>query len=75
MAQLKREMARGLTKEQVRFILGTPLIVDVFHVERWDYVFTMQKKGGPIERHKFSIFFEEGKLKRVESDVANLPTS
>lgn len=49
----------GMSKEQVRYLLGTPLLQDVFHAERWDYVYLEKpgyKKG--IERH-FSIYFDK----------------
>lgn len=66
-AQLKP----GLTKDQVRFALGTPLLVDPFHKDRWDYVYTLEKGGsGEIERRRLSVFFDaDGKLARLAGDV------
>lgn len=64
------QLRPGLTKEQVRYILGTPLLMDVFHGERWDYVYRMEKGNtGVVENRKFSVFFSEGKLSRVGGDV------
>jgi outer membrane protein assembly factor BamE len=66
MAQLKP----GLTRDQVRFLLGTPLVSDVFHDDRWDYVFTRRRANSPdVETRRFAVYFEDGKLKRVEGDV------
>jgi outer membrane protein assembly factor BamE len=60
----------GMTREQVRFILGTALVVDLFHTDRWDYVFTRRPVGGgPVEQRRLAVFFEEGKLARLEGDV------
>jgi outer membrane protein assembly factor BamE len=60
----------GMTKDQVRFIMGTPLIADGFHADRWDYVFRRQKSNSrELEHRKLAVFFEEGKLQRVEGDV------
>jgi outer membrane protein assembly factor BamE len=60
----------GMTREQVRFILGTPLVSDLFHADRWDYVFSRRPAGGgATEQRRFAVFFEEGKLARIEGDV------
>ena len=66
LAQLKP----GLTRDQVRFVLGTPLVSDIFHGERWDYVFMRQRaNSGEVEYRRIVVFFQDGKLKRVEGDV------
>src|SRR3954469_15606749 len=60
----------GMTREQVRFILGTPLVADAFHADRWDYVFTRRPQGGgTLEQRRFAVFFADGKLARIEGDV------
>ena len=60
----------GMSKDQVRFVLGTPLITDSFHADRWDYVFRRQRaNSSELEHRKIAVFFEEGKLKRIEGDV------
>lgn len=65
----------GMSREQVRFILGTPLVADVFHADRWDYIFVRQRENsGEVERRRLTVFFEGGKLKRVEGDVVPAPT-
>jgi len=67
-AQLKP----GMTKDQVRFVLGTPLVTDIFHANRWDYVFTLQPARSRTiaeERRLTLIFNNEGRLDRVEGDV------
>ena len=58
----------GMPRAQVRDILGTPLLTDVFHANRWDYVFTMKRRGvKPIER-KLTVFFNGDMLDRFDSD-------
>lgn len=66
-AQLKP----GQTPDQVRFILGSPMIADIFHQQRWDYVYRYQNgQTGAVESRKFSVFFDaQGKLERVAGDV------
>lgn len=66
-AQLKP----GQTRDQVRFLLGSPLITDLFHQDRWDYVYRYQNgRTGAVEQRKFSVFFDpQGRLERVGGDV------
>jgi outer membrane protein assembly factor BamE len=61
----------GLTKDQVRFVLGTPLLTDMFHADRWDYVYRLEKGGsGEVEQRRLTVFFDQdGKLARVGGDV------
>ncbi len=56
----------GMSRPEVRQILGTPLLADAFHANRWDYWFYNEKKGREIERNKISIHFESDKVVRVD---------
>ena len=64
-AQLKP----GLSREQVRFILGSPLVADMFHVDRWDYVYRFQPGHGEVQQRGLTVFFQDNKLTRVAGDV------
>lgn len=66
-AQLKP----GQTREQVRFILGSPLIADIFHRDRWDYVYRFREgRSGKVVSRQFSVFFDANdRLVRVAGDV------
>jgi outer membrane protein assembly factor BamE len=72
--QLNEGMQRpeGVTREQVRFALGTPLLTDIFHADRWDYVFRLQKRSGEVISSRVTVFFKDSRLARVES--GELPT-
>jgi outer membrane protein assembly factor BamE len=59
----------GMSKAQVRFALGTPLVVDPFHAERWDYIYVLQKRGKVLEHRRLIVLFEDDKLLRLEGDV------
>jgi len=59
----------GMGKEQVRQILGTPLLTDAFHSERWDYVYWREDEWGKREQRKLAVFFMDGKLIRLEGDI------
>lgn len=65
-AKLKPEM----TRSQVRFILGTPLVADPFHPNRWDYVYMTGRAGNVRSQRKITIVFDGDKLKQIEGDVA-----
>jgi outer membrane protein assembly factor BamE len=59
----------GMTRNQVRFILGTPLLVDPFRTDRWDYVYSMKKGGELVEQRQLKVFFADDKMVRVEGDA------
>ena len=69
--EMVSQLKPGQTKDQVRFILGTPVLADVFHTNRWDYVYRLQKGStGLVEERKFTVIFDaDGKLARVAGDV------
>ena len=67
--EMVAQLRPGQTRDQVRFILGTPLLTDVFHGDRWDYVYRLQKGNGEIQQRRFVVFFDDGKLVRVGGDV------
>lgn len=75
--EMASQLKVGLTKDQVRFALGTPLLTDIFHEDRWDYVYRFEKgRTGEVEQRRFSVFFDkEGKLARVGGDVVPAATS
>lgn len=59
----------GMSQEQVRYILGTPLLNDVFENERWDYVYVEKPgKGGEARRH-LAIFFINGRVDTMTEDL------
>lgn len=64
-AQLKP----GLSRDQVRFILGSPLVADMFHADRWDYVYRFQPGRGEPEQRILTVFFVDNRLARVAGDV------
>ncbi|HYD34217.1 MAG TPA: outer membrane protein assembly factor BamE, partial [Methylophilaceae bacterium] len=68
-SKMMLQLRPGMTKSQVRFIMGTPLIQDSFHTNRWDYFYEMRKGGKIIERRRVILEFENEALKRVRGDV------
>jgi outer membrane protein assembly factor BamE len=65
-----QQVKPGMTREQVRAILGTPLINDIFHADRWDYVFMRSAANSTrVENRKATLFFQGDVLKRIEADL------
>jgi len=67
------QLRTGMTRDQVRFLLGTPMLTDTFHQDRWDYPYYLRRRSGETQIRKLSIVFAEGKLARYESDA--MPTA
>lgn len=64
------QLKMGMTRDQVRFVLGTPLVTDIFHEDRWDYIYRRQRSNSrQVEERRLSVFFTGDKLVRVEGDV------
>ncbi|MDO8376170.1 MAG: outer membrane protein assembly factor BamE [Aquabacterium sp.] len=62
----------GMSRAQVRDILGSPMLTDVFHADRWDYVFTIKRQGTEPQRRDVVAFFKGDQLERLEAK--DLPT-
>jgi len=62
----------GMPRQVVRDVLGTPLVTSVFHADRWDYAFTIRRQGAEPQQRRFSVFFQNNVLERIEGDP--LPT-
>ncbi len=67
--EMAAQLKAGQTKDQVRFILGTPLLADMFHADRWDYVYRFQPGRGAVQQRRITVFFADGKLSRIAGDV------
>lgn len=59
----------GMPRDQVKAILGTPLMASLFHGNRWDYVFTLKRQGVEPQSYKYTVFFKGDQLERFEGDT------
>jgi outer membrane protein assembly factor BamE len=57
----------GQTRAQVRDVLGSPLLTDTFHADRWDYVFTIRRQGAEPQQRKVLVLFDGDKLKSISA--------
>ena len=59
----------GMPRQQVRDVLGTPLLASVFHEDRWDYVFTLASQRSEPQTRKVTVFFKGDVLERIQADA------
>ena len=62
-------LQQGMSREQVRQILGTPLVSSMFHGDRWEYVFTLKRQGVEPQRRQLTVWFKDDRMDRVEGDT------
>ncbi|MES2831472.1 MAG: outer membrane protein assembly factor BamE [Pseudomonadota bacterium] len=71
-SEMLAQLQVGMTPEQVRFALGTPLLVDVFHAQRWEYIFRLQRSNGEVTTSRVTVFFKDERVASFEG--GDLPT-
>ncbi|MEJ5992024.1 outer membrane protein assembly factor BamE [Ramlibacter sp. PS3R-8] len=62
-------LQKGMSRDQVRQVLGTPLVTSVFHGERWDYVFTLKRQGVEPQQRRLTVYFQGDTMDRAEGDT------
>lgn len=67
--EMVAQLRPGMDKKKVNFIMGSPSILDTFHANRWDYVYTFQSGRSRPEKRRVTLYFENDLLARVEGDV------
>ncbi len=63
------QLQLGMRKDQVQFILGTPMLLDVFHHDRWDYMHTIKKGHDQMQKTRLSLYFEDDELINIVGDI------
>ncbi len=66
------QLEKGMTKKQVRFILGTPLIEDTFSPDRWDYYFAIRKEEKDLYNYRLTLYFEDESLAKWDGTLDSL---
>jgi outer membrane protein assembly factor BamE len=66
---MMQKLELGMNRRKVSFILGTPLVTDAFHLDRWDYFYSYEPGNGPREQQRASLYFEDGRLARIDADI------
>ena len=73
--EMLNQLKPGMDKKQVKFIMGTPVLIDPFHNERWEYVYSFQEGGTVREQRHITLHFENDKLAYISGDIeiSNIP--
>jgi len=70
------QAAVGMTKNQILFLLGTPMVIDSFHEDRWDYTYYLKRgRSRDIERRWLIVYFDGDIVSQIEKDVPLDPSS
>lgn len=64
--EMRKKIKVGMSRQQVTSALGSPLVSDVFHFNRWDYIYRLEEKGKLVESQRLTLFFEGEFVKRIE---------
>lgn len=67
--EMINKLKPDMTKNQVAYVMGTPLLIDTFHPDRWDYIYTSHPGNGKRERRRITLFFEQDILVNIEGDI------
>jgi outer membrane protein assembly factor BamE len=70
--EMLAQVKPGQTRDQVKFILGTPLLTDIFHKDRWDYPFYLARGNGEVTSSRVTVYFKDDKVDHF--DGGNLPS-
>ena len=65
---MREKLKLGMTRQQVRYVLGTPLVSDAFHGNRWDYVYRLEQDRKVVDKQRLTIYFEADKLVRIDDN-------
>ena len=69
-AEMREKLKLGMSKQQVRYVLGTPMISDVLHANRWDYPFRLEQEGKLVEKQLLSLYFDGNNLSKIDDGKA-----
>lgn len=72
--EMRDKLTLGMSRAQVSYVLGTPMISDAFHGNRWDYVYRLEHDGKMVEQQRLTLYFEGNNLVRIDdSGLKPLP--
>ncbi|MBI5437355.1 MAG: outer membrane protein assembly factor BamE [Nitrosomonadales bacterium] len=64
--EMREKLKLGMNKSQVRYVLGTPMISDAFHGNRWDYVYRLERDGEIVEEQRLTLYFDGDNLVKID---------
>lgn len=69
--ELVSKLMPGMTREQVRFVMGSPMLISIFRQDRWDYVYRYSHGYDPVVTHRVTLSFEGDRLVGIESNLSD----
>lgn len=72
---MRQQLKTGMTRQQVRYLLGTPMISDPFHDDRWDYAYRLEQGGKLVEQQNMTLYFEGDSLARIVDGEKAVPAA
>jgi len=74
--EMRQKIKVGMSRQQVTGVLGSPLVTDVFHANRWDYIYRFEEKSRLVEQQRLTIYFAGEFVTRIEDgQAADSPTA
>ena len=67
--EVVNQLEPGMSRRQVQFVAGSPMVTDVFHQDRWDYIYHMRRGNGEIWKEHVSLYFEDDALVRISGTL------
>ncbi len=64
--EMSKKVKVGMSRQQVSSILGSPLVSDVFHANRWDYIYRLEEKSKLVEQQRLTLFFNGDFVARID---------
>lgn len=73
--EMVNQLKPGMNKRQVLFVMGTPMLTDTFHPERWDYIYRDKPGGKPAKQFRVTLYFQDETLAGMDGDLRPLSAS
>jgi outer membrane protein assembly factor BamE len=70
--EMRDKLKLGMSRAQVKFVMGTPMISDVFHANRWDYVYRLEHARKLVEEQRLTLYFDGDTLSRIDDSGLHL---
>lgn len=68
--EMRKKIKVGMSRQQITSVLGSPLITDIFHANRWDYIYRLEEHSRLVEEQRLTLYFEGDFVKRIEDNQA-----
>jgi len=74
-ADMREKLKLGMSRQQVRYVLGTPMVNDAFHGNRWDYIYMLEHRGKRTEHQRLTVYFEGDELVKIDDSFKPINTA